>query len=562
MTNLVTRAAAPPQEAVGPLLRGLAVLRGLSSAGGRLPLGELVRATGLARSTVDRTATTLARLGYLRLEGKAALLAPRLMELGNAYLAACRLPELLGPLVEKLADELDESVSLAVADRDGVRFVYQATRRRAMTLAFRIGDLLPTECGAPGALFAAEWGAEDWARWRLRRRTDPECAAFPAVPPGAVGSAASFEERIAAARRAGWSADDQLIEPGLIALALPVRDAAGRQACAASIVSHTSRHDLVSLRTELLPRLRAAVAGMERLLAAPPPPPPPQAAGEPAAAARARTSKQELGAEFVESLARGLGVLASFDAGQGERSLSALATATGLARATVRRALITLEHLGYVSRDAARKDAGGTPLFRPQPRVLELGFAHLSGLTLPQIVQPHLVRLVEHVHDSASMAVLVGEDIQYAARVPTVRIMSVDITVGTRFPAYATSLGRVLLAGLPGPERAAWPRRAALAPLTRHTVTDPARLAAVLDQVARDGYALADEQLEDGLRSLAVPVRDRTGRVVCAVNVSMHASRRTVGQALAEVLPPLRDAAAAIEADLRVAGRFTRIRQT
>jgi IclR family pca regulon transcriptional regulator len=330
-----------------------------------------------------------------------------------------------------------------------------------------------------------------------------------------------------------------------------VRDAAGHVACAASVVSHTSRHTVDSLRETLLPRLRRAVAAMERALAEPASPEP-DGSG-PAGPAAARAAKLELGPEFVESLARGLGVLAAFDRAGGDGlSLAELADATGLARATVRRAVITWEHLGYV-RTHGR-------LFRPLPRALELGFARLAGLGLPEIAQPHLVRLVERVHDSASMAVLAGDDIQYAARVPTVRIMSVDITVGTRFPAFATSMGRVLLAGLPAAERARRLRRAELRPLTRHTITSVARLEELLDGVARDGYALVDEELEEGLRSLAVPVRDRDGRVVAAVNVSMHASRRTARQARDELLPPLCEAAARVEDDLRIAGRYARIR--
>ncbi|RKN05954.1 IclR family transcriptional regulator C-terminal domain-containing protein [Streptomyces radicis] len=557
-TNATT--SAPPPEAVGPLLRGLAVLRALAAGGGGLSAGELTRLTGQARSTVDRTLGTLARLDQVRWEGRAAVLAPRLMEVGNAYLAACRLPELLGGRVDELADALDESVSLAVPDGDGVRFVHQATRRRAMSLAFRLGDPLPAECGAPGALFAAGWGPEEWAHWRARRAADPDRAAFPAVPPGAAArGAASFDDRVAAAARTGRSEDDQLIEPGLIAIALPVRGGDGRPVCAASVVSHTSRHSPASLRRALLPPLRRAVAAMERTLAAPPPPADPgSAAGSapgsvpdgPSAATRVRAAKRELGAGFVESLARGLAVLASFDAAHPARTLGELARATGLARATVRRSLITLEHTGHIAR------AGD--VFRPLPRVLELGFAELSTLTLPRIAGPHLARLVERVHESASLSVLAGDDIQYVARVPTVRVMSVDITVGTRFPAYATSMGRVLLADLPTEERAA--RLGHVEPLTRHTVTDRAELAAVLDRAAREGHALVDGELEEGLRSLAVPVRDRASRAVAAVNVSMHAAHRTAAEARATLLPPLREAAAAIEADLHVAGRFVPVR--
>jgi IclR family pca regulon transcriptional regulator len=567
MTSAAASAASSPREAVGPLMRGLAVLRALAAADGRRPVGDLVRATGLARSTVDRVVSTLERAGYLRVEGRDAVLAPRLMELGNAYLGACGLPGLLGPLADELADELDESVSIAVPDADGVRFVHQATRRRAMSLTFRIGDLLPAEQGAPGALFAADWTERDWDHWRLRRGADPLDSSFPAVPPGHGDAAGSFAQRAAAARERGWSLDDQLIEPGLIAIAVPVADGEGappglgqggpaagglsRQVCAVSVVSHTSRHSPDSLCDAVLPRLRETVDRMKQALRTPSPSPSAAPPADQAPASWARVSKQELGPEFIESLARGLSVLTAFGPGCPELPLTAVADATGLARATARRALITLEHLGYVASEER--------LFRLTPRVLELGFAHLSRLTLPEIAQPHLVSLVERVHESASMAVLSGDDIQYVARVPTVRIMSVNITIGTRFPAYATSMGRVLLAGLPAGERAERLHHARPRPLTRHTVTSAKELVCLLDRVAADGHALVSEELEEGLRSLAVPVHDRTGRVAAAVNLSTHAGRRTGDGFRDEMLPALRETAGRIEADLRVAGRYARI---
>ncbi|MFF9867503.1 IclR family transcriptional regulator C-terminal domain-containing protein [Streptomyces sp. NPDC013953] len=537
-----------PPEAVAPLVRGIAVLRRLTEAdGAALSVGELERATGLARATVDRVTATLARMGYVRLDGRDAALAPRLMELGNAYLSAIRLPDLLGAHADALADALDESVSLAVGDRDGVRFVHQATRRRAMSLRFRIGDLLPAERTAPGPLFAAGWTERDWARWRERRAADPEGRGFAAVPPRADGT--GFEERVEEARTRGWSLDDQLIEPGLVALAVPVRGPDGAVACALGAVSHTSRHGASSLRDAALPRMRKAATAMERELRGAPAP----QAGPPPAALAAWTgaSKQQLGRGFVESLARGLTVLTAFGEGRDALTLSAVAEATGLARATARRALITLEHLGYV--------ASRERLFRLTPRVLDLGYPPLSRTTLSAIAAPHLAALATRVHDSASLAVLDGDDIRYTARVATSRIMNVDITVGTRFPAYATSMGRVMLAGLEPAQRAGRLPRTGLRALTPYTVTEPSRLAAVLEEVAERGYALVDEELEEGLRSVAVPVRDRAGAVVAAVNVAMHSVRRTAGECVAEVLPELRATADRIEAELRVAGRFARV---
>ncbi|SDM29129.1 IclR family transcriptional regulator domain-containing protein [Streptomyces wuyuanensis] len=536
--------AAPPADAVAPLMRGIAVLRALGDAGGRMDLSDLVRSTGLARSTADRVAATLARMGYVRLRGHEVRLAPRLMELGNAYLAALSLPGRLGPLAERLADELDESVSLAVPDRDGIRFVHQTTRRRAMSLTFRTGDLLPYERTAAGAVFAAAWTGDAWAaRSGNGRRGEG----------GGTGGESpdeeAFRRRAAHSREAGWAVDDQLIEPGLVAIAVPVHEPGGSVVCAVSVVSHTSRHTADSLGRAVLPVLRETVAAMEEELRRDRP-----ATGEHAPNGLAHwttASKQELGAGFVESLARGLTVITAFGEGRPELSLAAVAEATGLARATARRALITLEHLGYV--------ASGDRVFRLTPLVLSLGCPALSGTTLPDIAVPHMAELVRRVHDSASLAVLDGDDIRYTARVATERIMSVNITIGTRFPAYAASMGRVLLAGLPAGEREVRLARTELRPLTSHTVTDPARLLGLLGRVRDEGFALVDEELEEGLRSLAVPVRDHTGRTVAALNVAMHTARRTTGECLAEVLPPLRATAAAIESDLHVAGRFARV---
>ncbi|MFG3304564.1 IclR family transcriptional regulator C-terminal domain-containing protein [Streptomyces wuyuanensis] len=534
--------AAPPADAVAPLMRGIAVLRALGDAGGRMDLSDLVRSTGLARSTADRVAATLARMGYVRLRGHEVRLAPRLMELGNAYLAALSLPGRLGPLAERLADELDESVSLAVPDRDGIRFVHQTTRRRAMSLTFRIGDLLPYERTAAGAVFAAGWTGDAWADRSARRGEDGDTGGEPA-------DEAAFRLRAAHCREAGWAVDDQLIEPGLVAIAVPVHDPGGSVVCAVSVVGHTSRHTADSLGRAVLPVLRETVAAMEEELRRDRP----ATGGHPpnGLAHWTTASKQELGAEFVESLARGLTVITAFGESRPELPLAAVAEATGLARATARRALITLEHLGYVTSEDR--------VFRLTPLVLSLGCPALSGTTLPDIAVPHMAELVRRVHDSASLAVLDGDDIRYTARVATERIMSVNITIGTRFPAYAASMGRVLLAGLPAGEREARLARIEPRPLTSHTVTDPARLLGLLGRVRDEGFALVDEELEEGLRSLAVPVRDHTGRTVAALNVAMHTARRTADECLAEVLPPLRATAAAIESDLHIAGRFARV---
>jgi IclR family pca regulon transcriptional regulator len=250
--------------------------------------------------------------------------------------------------------------------------------------------------------------------------------------------------------------------------------------------------------------------------------------------------------QFVKSLERGLAVIRALSAPGEGRTLSDVAHDTGLTRASARRFLLTLEQLGYVRSDDRR--------FTLTPRALELGFAFLSSLTLPQIAQPHLRELVERVHESSSVSVLDRGDVVYVAREPTQRIMTVAISVGTRFPAYATSMGRVLLAGLDESSLSAFLEHAELRPLTAATLTTKTALRREIDRVRKQGWALVDQELEDGLRSMAVPIRDPTGAVAAAINLSTHASRRTPRAMRAELLPPLRDAADAIERDL-AAGR-------
>ncbi len=248
-------------------------------------------------------------------------------------------------------------------------------------------------------------------------------------------------------------------------------------------------------------------------------------------------------ANFVQSLERGLAVIRAFDAEHRELSLSEVARLAGLTRAAARRFLLTLVELGYVTSADGR--------FALSPRVLELGYAYLSGLTLPEVAEPHMEELVAHVNESSSISVLDDTEIVYVVRVPTRRIMSITLSVGTRLPAYATSMGRVLLAGLPDDELERRLEQMPLLALSSHTITDTARLSEELARVAKQGYAAVDQELEEGLRSLAVPIHDASGAVVAALNVSVHASRSTMAAMRRDFLPRALAAAAAIEDDLR-----------
>jgi len=251
--------------------------------------------------------------------------------------------------------------------------------------------------------------------------------------------------------------------------------------------------------------------------------------------------------DFVQSLDRGLAVIRAFGPDRERLSLSEVARATGLTRAATRRFLLTLVKLGYVRSDGRE--------FSLRPRVLELGYAYLSGLAMPEIAAPHLEELVAQVRESSSISVLDGHHIVYVARVPTKRIMTVAISVGTRFPAYATSMGRVLLAGLSPEDLDRYLEEAVLEPITARTVSDPDRLREIVGEVGRQGYAIVDQELEEGLRAIAAPIRGPGESVTAAINLSAHASRVSLAAMRADLLPALLDTASRIEQDLKSQAR-------
>jgi IclR family transcriptional regulator, pca regulon regulatory protein len=250
--------------------------------------------------------------------------------------------------------------------------------------------------------------------------------------------------------------------------------------------------------------------------------------------------------DFVQSLDRGLAVIRAFGPDRERLSLSEVARATGLTRAATRRFLLTLVKLGYVRNDGRE--------FSLRPRVLELGYAYLSGLGMPEVAAPHLEELVAQVRESSSISVLDGDHIVYVARVPTKRIMTVAISVGTRFPAYATSMGRVLLAGMTPADLDRYLAEADFESFTGRTVTEPDRLREVVLEVAKQGYAIVDQELEEGLRAIAAPIHGAGGAVTAAINVSAHASRVSMAAMRAQLLPAMLETARRIEADLRSQG--------
>ena len=214
----------------------------------------------------------------------------------------------------------------------------------------------------------------------------------------------------------------------------------------------------------------------------------------------------------IRSLVRGLDVILAFSKHRPRMTLSQVAEATGLSRPTARRILLTLEAHGY-----ARSDGKA---FALTPRVLALGYAYLSSLNLTEIAQPHLERVVEQTHEGCSLSTLDETDVVYVTRVPTHRITSLTLATGTRLPAHATSMGHVLLAGLGEAELERYLAQAELRRLAPNTITRREDLVARLELVRRQGYAIVDQELEQGLRSVAAPVNDANGRVIAAVALS------------------------------------------
>lgn len=239
---------------------------------------------------------------------------------------------------------------------------------------------------------------------------------------------------------------------------------------------------------------------------------------------------------FMTSLARGLLVIQAFSQQSLHLSISQLSKRTGLSRASVRRCLHTLSLLGFAGTDDGRH-------FYLRPRVLALGHSYLSSMPLATTAQPVLEHLSHILHESCSIALLDGVDIIYVARANVTRIMAIDLGVGTRLPAFCTSIGRVLLANLPPDEIEALLSRIEFTRHTDRTVTSVDKLRRVLLSARREGYAIVDQELELGLRSMAVPVQNQMGRVVAAINVGAHGQRVSVQDMQTRFLPYLRAAA-------------------
>jgi IclR family transcriptional regulator, pca regulon regulatory protein len=246
------------------------------------------------------------------------------------------------------------------------------------------------------------------------------------------------------------------------------------------------------------------------------------------------------GDAYVQSFARGLAVIRSFDATRPAQTLTEVAAASGLSRAGARRILLTLQALGYVEADGR--------YFTLTAKILDLGFAYLTSMPFWNLAEPVMEELVAQVHESCSAAVLNGTEIVYVLRVPTHKIITINLSIGSRLPAFCTSMGRVLLSALDEDQLDARLDATALEARTPHTITDKTALKQAIAVVRRQGWAIVDQELEEGLISMSAPIRDRQGRIIAAMNISGNAQRKNAKQMVKAFLDPLLEAAQRVSA--------------
>lgn len=537
--------AADGHDFVRSLERGLAVIGAFEGSGSGLTTSEVAASVGLTRAAARRFLLTLVELGYVRLENRVYRLTPRVLELRRSYLAGSPLPDVARPYQDALVERARESSSLALLDGDDIVYVGHVSARRVLTVVVGVGARDPAFATSLGRVLLAgqsdEWLESYFERLELRQ-----------ITPRTIPDVRELREELLRVRDQGWAFVDGELEEGLRALAAPVRDVEGRVAAAVNIVFHPSRWSSETVQDTLLPPLLEAAAAISSDLAEVPPL---AGARRPATATVGKSHDEsevvrELrgarGIDFVQSLARGLAVVRAFEAGRPSLTTSEIAASVGLTRAAARRFLLTLAKLDYV-RPEGRS-------FSLTPRVLELGRSYLAGLTLPELALPHQTAFVAEARESSSLAVLEGDDVVYIAHVPALRPLAVVVAVGARDPAFATASGRVLLAGQANEWLDAYLARLKMSSVTTRTIGDTTGLRAELERVRLQGWSLVDGELEEGLRALAAPIRDRDGRVVAAINVAAHASRWGAEAMLESLLPKLLRASTAIESDVHVAG--------
>ena len=523
------------------LQRGLAVIRAFDADNPTLTLSDVARSTGLARAAARRFLLTLVDLGYIRVDGRQFRLSPQVLELGRAYLSSLRVPEIALPHLRDATDELRESSSLAVLDGTDIVYVAHAPAKRILSITINIGTRDPAFATSLGRVLLAGQD-DDWLDHYLATSNYPASPHAPSTPPtsSAPNSCASAARAGHSSTRNSKTASAPSPHPSTTNTATsspqptsPSTPAAGTTTPSAKPSSPaSSKPQPPSTATHTPPHHRPASGGS-------------RSRGASAGGQTAEVGTADRETDFVQSLQRGLAVIRAFDADNPTLTLSDVARSTGLARAAARRFLLTLVDLGYIRVDGRQ--------FRLSPQVLELGRPYLSSFTLPEIALPHLRDATDELRESSSLAVLDGTDIVYVAHAPAKRILSITINIGTRDPAFATSLGRVLLAGQDDDWLDHYLATVELPSITPRTINTPDKLRAELMRIRRQGWALVDQELEDGLRAIAAPIHDEHGTVTAAANLAVHASRWNNDAIRETLLPRLLQATTAIDRDTHAA---------
>ena len=524
---------------VQSLERGLAVIHAFGGGSPALTPSDVARSTGLTRAAARRFLLTLVEIGYVRVDDRMFRLSPRVLELGRAYLSGLALPEVALPHLQRLVAEVRESSSLAVLVGADIIYIDHVAAKRILSVSVTVGGRDPAFATALGrVLLAAQ--SNEWLE------NNVFLAELPRIT-GRTLASTKLRAELARVRRQGWALVDQELEDGLRALAAPIHDGEGRVIAAANITLQASRWSIEAIHETLLPQILHTAAAIERDLSASVARAKPSTVSSGDALGPA-SARDPLGhrSDFVQSLERGLAVIRAFDRYNTALTLSEVARSTGLTRAAARRFLLTLVEVGYMQVEGRA--------FRLSPRVLELGRSFLSGLTLPKLALPHLQNLAANVRESSSLAALEGCEIVYIGHAATKRIVSVSVTVGARDPAFATSLGRVLLAAQSDERMERCLSLSNRSQFTERTIVQSKKLLTELHRVRRQGWALVDQELEEGLRALAAPIRDSDGRVVAAANLTLQASRWSIESIHEVLLPQLLRATAAIEGDIIASG--------
>lgn len=515
--------AATDPDYVDSLERGLSVLRAFSAREEALSVADVASLVGITRTAARRFALTLEYLGYAGQSAEGYTLTPGVLAIGDAYLRSSPLPDAAHPHLDELVRAVGETASLTVLHKRRVYYAARVAADRIVTANITVGTSVAAHSTATGRILLGGLAPDELEDYLSS--IEPR----PGFDPDYV------RERIEEARGRGWTVADQELTPGIRSVAVPLRDPEGRIVAALNIAAHASRVDAEVLETDFVPLLQSAAQRTAAALWPTSGAAPDRSVMAPATATRPKVRPSDV----IQSVERGLSILAAFDEGHPAMNLAQISERCRLPRSAARRFVLTLASLGYLEQQGRS--------YAPTPLVLELGYSLLSRLSLADVAKPRLEALARKLGASVSIGVLDGMDLRYVARASAPSPLIVNIRPGTRVPAERTAMGQVLLSLLPSAALEAAKRSAGRGREANGLADLEVTLAAVREQ----GWSYVDQLLEAGIRAVAVPLRNRRGEVVAAMSASVHEDT-TPGRDMTEnFLPPLRTAADEFIMDLR-----------